>query len=220
LLGLAAMALAAAIGFAAQPAAAGSSQILLASFEGSQNALQFDIGRLPKWQRISNWLATPAEAAADPALRPWAAWAAGLRNLPVSARLDAINQRVNTTIRYATDMEVWGVRDYWETPSEVVAQGRTDCEGYAIMKLWLAREAGLDAGDLELLVGILPRSGQMHAVLVAADVDGPKVLDMLHPEVMRASELLDFRPIVAANQESLELFVGAMGSGAAMLASK
>jgi predicted transglutaminase-like cysteine proteinase len=138
----------------------------------------------------------------------------------VSARLDAINQRVNGTIRYATDLEIRGVRDYWETPSEVVAKGATDCEGYAIMKLWLAREAGLGAGDLELLVGILPRTGQMHAVLVAADADGPKVLDMLHPEVMRAAAFLDFRPIVAANQESLQLFVGAMGGGAAMLASK
>jgi predicted transglutaminase-like cysteine proteinase len=220
LLALATMALAAGVGLAAQPAAAGSSQLLLASFEGGQDALQFDVARLPKWQRISEWLATPQEAAADPALRPWATWAAGLRGMAVSARLDAINQRVNSTIRYATDMEVWGVRDYWETPSEVVAQGRTDCEGYAIMKLWLARAAGLDAGDLELLVGILPRTGQMHAVLVAADVDGPKVLDMLHPEVMNASAFTDFRPIVAASQQSLQLFVGALGGGAAMLASK
>ncbi len=34
---------------------------------------------------------------------------------------------------YASDYEVWGNFDYWETPEEVIAQGRTDCEGKAIL---------------------------------------------------------------------------------------
>ena len=34
---------------------------------------------------------------------------------------------------YASDYEMWGNFDYWETPEEVIAQGRTDCEGKAIL---------------------------------------------------------------------------------------
>ncbi len=34
---------------------------------------------------------------------------------------------------YASDFELWGNLDYWETPQEVIAQGRTDCEGKAIL---------------------------------------------------------------------------------------
>lgn len=203
----------------AKPAAADSARLLLASFDGAQDVVQVDVGRLPKWQRVRDWL-TSRTAAADPALRGWAAWAAGLRSLPVAARLDAINRRVNAGIRYATDLEVWGVRDYWETPSEVVAKGATDCEGFAIMKLWLAQQAGIDAGSLELLVGILTRSGQMHAVLVAGSGDGPMVLDMLHAEMIRAVAYDGFRPLMAADLGALQLFVGGTPGSAALLASR
>lgn len=34
---------------------------------------------------------------------------------------------------YASDYEMWGNLEYWETPEEVIAQGRTDCEGKAII---------------------------------------------------------------------------------------
>jgi predicted transglutaminase-like cysteine proteinase len=195
-------------GFTAKTATAGSPQLLLASFEGSQDLIQLDVERLPKWQRVRDWLVAPQAAAADPALRPWSDWAKSLRALPAPARLEAINRRVNASFRYATDLEVWGVRDHWVTPAEVVAKGATDCKGFATMKLWLAREAGIDPGDLGLLVGILLRSGQMHAVLLADAGQGPVVLDMLHAEIMPASLYDYFRPILAADLKSLTMLVG------------
>jgi len=36
-------------------------------------------------------------------------------------------------IKYASDFDVWGNFDYWETPDEVVREGRTDCEGKAVL---------------------------------------------------------------------------------------
>jgi predicted transglutaminase-like cysteine proteinase len=213
---MAVLAFAAFIAFCASPARAASSQLLLASVEGGQDVVEFNVDRLPKWQRIRDWLVSPTAAASDPALRPWSAWARSLRNLPVSERLDSINRRVNGSFRYATDLEVWGVRDYWETPSEVVQKGATDCEGFAIMKLWLAREAGVDDGRLKLLVGVLSRSGQMHAVLLTADESGPVVLDVLHPAVMTAAYLGDFRPIAATDLSNVSIFLRARGDSAVL----
>lgn len=193
-------------GLSTSPAAAASSRLLLASVEGTQDVVVLDVARLQKWQRVRDWLEDP-QASADPALRPWVGWAASLRSLPPEARLDAINRRVNATFRYASDYEIWGVRDYWETPAEVVAKGATDCEGFAIMKMWLARQAGFDPGGLELLVGILSRTAQMHAVLLAGGADRPFILDVLHAELMSTASFRDFRPILAADQASLSLFV-------------
>ena len=36
-------------------------------------------------------------------------------------------------IKYASDFDVWGNFDYWETPQEVIDKGRTDCEGTAVL---------------------------------------------------------------------------------------
>jgi predicted transglutaminase-like cysteine proteinase len=155
-----------------------------------------------------------AAAHRDPALAGWASWAASLRSVPVAARLDAINRRVNTVFRYAPDLEVWGVRNYWVTPSEVAANGATDCKGFAIMKFWLARLAGLDDNDLALLVGILPSRLRMHAVLLAGANGTPVVLDVLHADVVDIAAFGDFRPLVAADLRGLRLFVRESSSSA------
>jgi hypothetical protein len=40
---------------------------------------------------------------------------------------------IGDRIKYASDFEVWGNFDYWETPQEVIDKGRTDCEGTAVL---------------------------------------------------------------------------------------
>jgi len=190
----------------AQPAQA-APHLLLPSLPTLQSTVVIDIDRLPKWQRVRDWIVDSAAANGDPALGRWASWATSLRSLPVAARLDAINRRVNTEFRYAPDLDAWGVRNHWGTPSEIVAKGATDCKGFAIMKFWLSRLAGLDDSKLAFLVGILPHTHQMHAVLLA-DVDGtPAVLDILHDDVVDIAGFGDFRPLLAADLHALHLFV-------------
>ena len=198
-------------------AAVAAPQLLLASLGAADDIVDADIDRLPKWRRVRDWMTSGATAHGDPALAGWASWAASLRGLPVAARLDAINRRVNTDFRYASDPEVWGLRNYWGTPSEVVAKRATDCKGFAIMKFWLARLAGLDDGDLALLVGILPGTGQMHAVLLVGTNGTPVVLDVLHADVIDIGEFGNFRPLVAADLRGLKLFVREL-TGAAQAA--
>ena len=46
---------------------------------------------------------------------------------------DPADWYIDEHIPYASDFELWGNMDYWETPDEVILQGRTDCEGKAIL---------------------------------------------------------------------------------------
>jgi predicted transglutaminase-like cysteine proteinase len=165
-----------------------------------------DLARLPQWQRVRNWIVDDTGAQRDPALAGWASWAQGLRDRPIGDRLVAINDRVNDSFRYAGDSEVWGERNHWPTPSEVVAKGATDCKGYAIMKLWLARLAGVGDENLKLVVGTLPTTYQMHAVLRVDAGGRPLLLDSLRPTVV-VDGTTDLNPVLTADLQGLELFV-------------
>jgi hypothetical protein len=46
---------------------------------------------------------------------------------------DPADWYIDEHIAYASDFDMWGNLDYWETPDEVISQGRTDCEGKAIL---------------------------------------------------------------------------------------
>lgn len=127
--------------------------------------------KFPKWVRVMPEL-DMAKIRNTPDLAPWTAWAESLRSLPVSERLGAINTRVNQKIVYRTDQQMWGKKDYWETPSEVAAKKLADCEGYVIFKNYLGLVAGIPAENMFLLVGTIKSTREVHALLIA-DVDGP-----------------------------------------------
>jgi predicted transglutaminase-like cysteine proteinase len=176
------------------------------SLANLENTTPLDIALLPNWQRIRDWMVDGASIS-DPSLSLWASWAIGLRALPIAARLDAINQRVNDAFPYAADRANWGVPNHWSTPQEIVAKGATDCKGFAIMKFWLARLAGVGEDDLALLVGILPHTHRMHAVLLV-NVDGtPAILDSLRGDVVDADVFGELRPLLAADLHGLRLFI-------------
>lgn len=127
--------------------------------------------KFPKWVRVLPSLDV-SKIHSTPELAPWTAWAESLRSLPVAERLAAINTRVNQKIAYQTDQQIWGQKDYWETPGEVAAKKRADCEGYAIFKNYLALVAGIPSENLFVLVGSITTTREVHALLIA-DVDGP-----------------------------------------------
>lgn len=194
------------------PSSAASHLSLIASLAPS-DPVEVPTSRLPKWQRIRDWLAS-AGATSDPTLATWTSWAASLRGRPVTERLTAINLRVNQSFRYASDFEVWGVADYWETPPEVIAKQATDCEGFAIFKYWLARLAGVPDEQLLMMVGIIGSTHQMHAVLIAGEADRGYVLDVRTPYVADMATFGDFRLLAAVNLDSISVFIRGAGSAA------
>jgi hypothetical protein len=99
---------------------------------------------------------------------------------------------------------------YWGTPSEIVLKGATDCKGFAIMKFWLARLPGLDDGELALLIGILPSTHQMHAVLLVATTGTPVVLDNRPADVV---DIPIVRSMIARGCDALRRLNGGIASG-------
>jgi predicted transglutaminase-like cysteine proteinase len=85
--------------------------------------------------------------------------------------LDDINRTVNKEIAPATDMEVYGVNEYWTLP-----RTRGDCEDYALLKRHKLIAKGWPVSAL-LMTVVRDEKGEGHAVLTARTVQGDFILD-------------------------------------------
>jgi predicted transglutaminase-like cysteine proteinase len=122
------------------------------------------------------------------------------------ARLTLVNERVNAAIRYASDYEQYGVADLWSAPLASLDSGRGDCEDYAIAKYALLRQAGVADSDLHVL---LVRDNAVHldhAVLAVRDDGHWLILDNRWNRLTEDSELYQFAPLFALDEEGVKLF--------------
>ena len=88
------------------------------------------------------------------------------------AELDEVNRSVNWAIQPVTDLELYGVSDYWTLPKG----GKGDCEDYALQKRHELIQSGWPASSL-LITVVLDEHGDGHAVLTARTAQGDFVLD-------------------------------------------
>jgi predicted transglutaminase-like cysteine proteinase len=93
-------------------------------------------------------------------------------------QLDAVNRDVNHSIAPATDLELYGLDDYWALPT----QGSGDCEDYALLKRHNLMRLGWSANAL-LLTVVRDAEGAGHAVLTARTAQGDFILDNKTDEV-------------------------------------
>lgn len=93
-----------------------------------------------------------------------------------------VNFSVNERIKPMTDMEIYGIEEYWAYPTTV-----GDCEDYVLLKQRELHQAGIPLTDLLITVVRKP-NGEGHAVLTARTDRGDFVLDNLTDEVMRWDE--------------------------------
>jgi len=93
-----------------------------------------------------------------------------------------VNYTVNTTIKPATDMEIYGVEEWWEYPTVA-----GDCEDYALLKRRQLIQKGVPVGDL-LMTVVLQPNGEGHAVLTVRTDRGDFVLDNMRDKVMLWSD--------------------------------
>jgi hypothetical protein len=81
-----------------------------------------------------------------PALQPWVQ---ELRTMPAEsdprAVLKRVQQFVYNHVPYDWDWNTWGLVDYMPTVTEVVEQGREDCDGRAVIAASLLRNLGYNA---------------------------------------------------------------------------
>ncbi len=94
-------------------------------------------------------------------------------------RLKQVNSYVNTKIRPATDMELYGVPDLWTYPVDA-----GDCEDYQLLKKRYLTQLGFNA-DVLLMTVVLDENGDGHAVLTVATDQGDLILDNRRSEILR-----------------------------------
>ncbi len=99
------------------------------------------------------------------------------------AQIVEINNKVNTKVLPRTDMEIYGVEEYWAYPDN----GYGDCEDYVLEKRRELMQAGMPAGDLLVTVVRQP-NGDGHAVLTVRTSLGEFILDNLESRVLAWSD--------------------------------
>ncbi len=88
------------------------------------------------------------------------------------AELLKVNKRLNKDIEPISDMDNYGVQEFWVLPRN----GRGDCEDYALAKRQALMRAGWPASAL-LMTVVLDEKNEGHAVLTVRTVSGDYVLD-------------------------------------------
>jgi len=120
-------------------------------------------------------------------------------------------------VPYFSDMEHWGVDDYWATPVELVASFGGDCEDYAIAKYMTLKDLGVPIERLRITYVRAINIGETHMVLAyypKPDSD-PWILDNLIPEIKQASLRKDLVPVYSFNDDDLWLANGTARKGGA-----
>ena len=120
-------------------------------------------------------------------------------------------------VPYFSDMEHWGVEDYWATPVELVASLGGDCEDYAIAKYMTLKELGVPIERLRITYVRAINIGETHMVLAyypTPDAD-PWILDNLIPDIKHGSARTDLVPVYSFNDDDLWLANGTAQKGGA-----
>ncbi len=87
-------------------------------------------------------------------------------------QLNKINTYVNSSVRPATDAEIYKRAEYWTLPKNGVG----DCEDYVLLKRKMLIKRGWPAESL-LITVVLDQKNQGHAVLTAVTDLGDLILD-------------------------------------------
>lgn len=137
--------------------------------------------------------------------------------LDEEGQLAAVNAFFNRRIVFAEDSEVWGQTDYWASPLEALAQGRGDCEDYAIGKYFSLLALGMPASRLRLVYVRAQIGGESRAHMVLSYYAHPEaeplILDNLITELRPASRRSDLQPVFSFNSDGLWEGVGARSAG-------
>ena len=134
-----------------------------------------------------------------------------------NAKVHSVNSFFNQKIRFAEDIEIWGLRDYWATPLETLRQGRGDCEDYAIAKYFTLLQLGIPSARLRLVYATLneiSRSPRAHMVLAfyPATESAPLILDNIQEAIEPGQKRFDLTPIFSFNTDGLWIGTGNQAS--------
>ncbi|HEY7610003.1 MAG TPA: transglutaminase-like cysteine peptidase [Alphaproteobacteria bacterium] len=136
--------------------------------------------------------------AGDCALVRWREFLAALAGKDEMAQLRAVNDYLNR-LPYRTDLENYGVEDYWATPREFFAKGG-DCEDYAIAKYLSLRALGWTAERLRIVVVYDNARDLVHAALIAYRDGNAYLLDIEISQITDHRAVARYVPIFAISE--------------------
>jgi predicted transglutaminase-like cysteine proteinase len=116
-------------------------------------------------------------------------------------QLRQVNAAVNHALTFSEDSQTYGQADHWANAQESLRRGRCDCEDYAIAKMQILRAAGVPSRDLMLVIVRDLVRRQDHAVLAVRTGEGFAILDSNTDKVLRAEQVVDYRPIMTFSTE-------------------
>ena len=122
-----------------------------------------------------------------------------------SSDKQAITNAFFNEIRWVSDQEHWGRRDYWATPMQMLGTNGGDCEDYSIAKYFTLTELAIPTDKLLITYVRAPRLKQTHMVLAfypTPDAD-PLILDNLTGEIRLGSQRPDLIPVYSFNGDGL-----------------
>ncbi len=160
------------------------------------------IGKMPKWTSVlEKERAHPGftDDRVFPGQGTWKTIKAKLAKMPPAEQLRAVNALINRW-PYRTDMDVWGVMDYWEAPVDFF-QKSGDCEDFAIAKYFALRDLGFPASKMRIVVLRDTLRNLEHAVTVVYQDGDAWVLDNLSNAVLSHKRLSHYRPQFSVNEE-------------------
>lgn len=137
------------------------------------------------------------------------------KSLSEDEKLVAVNTFFDSSIIFMSDMDNYGVADYWATPYECLGRGAGDCEDYSIAKYFTLLEIGVPDEKLRITyVKALAPWNQAHMVLsyYSSPSASPLILDSLIGEIKPATERHDLVPVYNFNGSGLWL-AKARGTG-------
>lgn len=119
------------------------------------------------------WERARRDASSLPELRRLIAPATAM---PFPQRIAFVQASVHRTIKWRSDMTLWGRHDYWASAEQTLRRGYGDMEDRAIVKMQALRALGTPTSDLYLTLGRDTVAGPQ-AVLVVRDGRRYYVLD-------------------------------------------
>ncbi len=125
---------------------------------------------------------------------------------PELEQLRLVNDFFNK-VRFVSDEEAWGRKDYWATPRQLLINDAGDCEDYVIAKYLTLKALGVPDYKLFLTYVKAVRLRQAHMVLTYFKEPNtvPLVLDNINGRILKATKRRDLIPIYSFNGNGLWL---------------
>jgi len=171
---------------------------------------------LPQWTRVLAAVDKERKAFDDceadanlctsPILKHWRNIITTAAALPRDARIKAVNDFFNRW-PYKLDREVYGVSEYWATPTEFMTRSG-DCEDFAIAKYFALRKLGFKKEELRVVILMDTIRGIGHAVLAFYAKDEILILDSLSNLILPHSRYKHYVPQYSMNETTRWAHIG------------